>query len=296
MPRWPAISAASAGWVVPENSIIFFLVTISTGSPLALPLRLRSRTPAGPGLPPGRRVGVLPLAVTLHHALLGALDGERAAGNGLGDRRSRPRDRALPHSDRRHEHRIRPDAHVVVDDGAMLAVSVVVDGHRPRTDVRALADPGVAHVRQVWDLRSRAHLRCLDLDEAAGLGSLLQHGPWTDVSVGADDGPPTDPRPPNHGELDGGPVIDTRVADPRGRPDLGALADPAVSLEERQGVQDRVRPDLDVHVDERRLRVKDGDPFGHVPSVDPFAHHPVQGDHGLPRVHPGPTPEVTLHR
>src|SRR3990172_340605 len=92
MPRCSAISSDSAGCVVPENSMSFFFVTISTSvRPFALPPRL----------------GVLALPVPADRPLFGAPYAERARRDVLRDHRSRTRNRPFADLHRRHEHRIR---------------------------------------------------------------------------------------------------------------------------------------------------------------------------------------------
>ena len=80
--------AASAGWMVPVNSIIRFFVMISTAPPLFSPWPRAAVT----------ALGVLARAVPLDVALLAALDAERAGRHVLRDHRSRSRHGALAHA------------------------------------------------------------------------------------------------------------------------------------------------------------------------------------------------------
>src|SRR5688572_24989600 len=138
MPRLSAISLPSAGWIVPENSIIRFLVMISTVVPLPFPLRAVLR--------------VGPLPVALHRLLVGPLDRERTGRHVVRDHRARPRYGALADSDRRHQHRIRPDPRPVGDHGRVLLVAVVVHDDGPRADVHPGPDLGVPDVGEVLRL------------------------------------------------------------------------------------------------------------------------------------------------
>src|SRR3990172_1790333 len=136
MPRCSAISSDSAGCVVPENSMSFFFVTIST-----------SVRPLAPAL--ASRLGVLALAVPADRPLLGAFHAERTRRDVLGDHRSCARDGSLAELHRCDEHRIRTHPRVVPDDGAMLAIPVVVHGDGPRPDVGSAPDPRVPDVGQM---------------------------------------------------------------------------------------------------------------------------------------------------
>ncbi len=59
----------------------------------------------------------------------------------------------------------------------MLAESVEVAGDGTGTDVRALADRGVADIGEVRHLAALADFGGLDLDEGARLGTAVQHRP-----------------------------------------------------------------------------------------------------------------------
>src|SRR5689334_20542099 len=143
MPRHAAISSASAGCVVPENTIIRFRVRMSRITGPCVPALAITTSP--PFLP-------LALVVSLDDALLGSLHRQRAGGNVPGDHRAGSRPRPLPDLDRRHQHRIRADVHLVPDHGAVLPEAVVVDGDGRRADVRVPPDGCVANVREVGNL------------------------------------------------------------------------------------------------------------------------------------------------
>src|SRR5512144_1741854 len=151
MPRCSAISSDSAGCVVPENSIIRFLVTISTSvRPLALPPRI------GVASALAFRLGISALAIALDHPLLRTLDGERPGWDVRRDHGSRTRHGSLAQLHRRHEHRIRTHPRIVPDLRPVLAVAVVVDRDGAGTDVGPPPHLRVADVGQVWDLPALA--------------------------------------------------------------------------------------------------------------------------------------------
>src|SRR5215203_1970077 len=99
-------------------------------------------------------------------------DGERAGRDILGDDRSRRNPSTLANLDRSNECILDAGPDVARDRRAALRLPGfvrIVHGDVPRGDVRALADLGVADVREVRNLRPRAHARVLDLHERARL-------------------------------------------------------------------------------------------------------------------------------
>ena len=164
---------------------------------------------------------------------------------------------------RRHQHGVRADAHVVADRGMVLGHPVVVHEDRRRADVRVLADVRVAHVGQVRHLGPLAHRGVLQLDVAADVrpradpGARAQPGERPDARAGAD-----------LGRLADG-VQDRPVLSHRGIPEQAAGADPGPGPDVRPPLQVGVRQDLGVrrqrhaHVHPGRRRVHDRDPGPH---------------------------------
>src|SRR5215813_14075311 len=142
--RCSAISLLSCSLPRPAKSISFFLVTtsIAAASPVtaARPARHRTR------------------------------------GNVPGDHGAGARVRLVADLDRRDEDGVGRDPSVLPDLGPVLLPPVVVGGDRPRADVGAVADLGVADVREVWNLRPLTDLRVLDLDERADVGAGSEAG------------------------------------------------------------------------------------------------------------------------
>src|SRR5947208_529475 len=162
MPRHAAISSASAGWVVPENTIIRLRVRMSriTGPWPAWP----PRSDPSATVPPLFPSPPLAFVVARHDPLLGPLDGQRTRRHVLRDHRARSRPGALPDAYGRHQHRIGADVHLVPDHGPMFVEAVVVHGDRGRADVRVAPDQGVPDVGEVGDLAALPEPGGLDLD------------------------------------------------------------------------------------------------------------------------------------
>src|SRR6266511_16388 len=153
-----------------------FLVRISTSPPLAdarsstaAPRRggravpLRSRPPLR-GFP----LFLLPRGLLLLHGLPGLLaipeprdvsllrpfDAQRSRRDVPRDRGPGPGHGPVPHTDRRDQHGVRADPHLVADHRGVLVPPIVVNGDGARSDVGVSADRRVAHVGQVRDLRA----------------------------------------------------------------------------------------------------------------------------------------------
>ena len=222
MPRHAATSSASAGKARPETSNIFFAPDgITSFTWLVSPRRqpapsLRSRrlalpwarlpwtwAAAGPAAWPGCRgpgsaarrartpvPGPLPLHPPGRGVLPAAGDAERSGRHVLGDHRTGRGVRPVPDAQRRHQHGVRADAHVIAHRGAVLGHPVVVHEDRGRADVRLLADVRVAHVGQVRHLGPLADRGVLQLHVGADMrsradpGARPQPGVRTDVAPG----------------------------------------------------------------------------------------------------------------
>src|SRR5688572_6941384 len=88
-----------------------------------------------------------------------------AGGRILGDGAARAGGGVLADAQRRHQHVARADEGAVFDDGLRLVHAVVVAGDGARTNVHALADDGIAEIREVVGLAAIADLGLLELDE-----------------------------------------------------------------------------------------------------------------------------------
>src|SRR5262245_18907734 len=104
IPRHAAISSASAGCVVPENTIIRFRVRMS---------RMTGPLPPASAIASSPPCLALALVVALDDALLGPFHRQRARGNVPGDHRAGSRPRPLSDLQWRHQHRIRADVDLV---------------------------------------------------------------------------------------------------------------------------------------------------------------------------------------
>jgi serine acetyltransferase len=131
-------------------------------------------------------------SVITHDVPPGAGDAEGARRPVVRDHRAGRGVGAVADGDRRHEHGVATDPHVVADDRSVLGDAVVVDEDRGGPDVAALADAGVTHVGQVRHLGSRADRCALDLHEGPHLRAIgevgagpqererTHGGPWPD--------------------------------------------------------------------------------------------------------------------
>ena len=131
----------------------------------------------------------------------------------------------------------------------------VVGGDRAGADVRALADVGIADVREVRHLRTLADVRVLDLHECPGLRARFENRSGAKVTE----------RP------DGRLGADDRVDRDGMRADDGACADLRLAAQNRERMDGRVGLELDVGLDPRRLRIDDRDAREHVRLVDAVA-------------------------
>src|SRR6266540_3346423 len=118
----------------------------------------------------------------------------------------------------------------------------------PGSDVRVLADLGVADVGEVRHLRPGAELRVLDLHERArsGTGGELRAGAEVTERPGF------------------GVRADLGVDDDCVRADLSSGSDAGLPAQHREGMDRRVRLELDLRVDPRRLRIDDRHAREHV--------------------------------
>src|SRR6185312_6878944 len=113
-------------------------------------------------------------------------DPERARRHLVGDDRAGPDPGVVADRHGRDERGVDAAVDPFADRRAVLAAAVVVGGDRARAEVRAGADLGVADVGEVRHLRALADLRVLDLDERAGLGTLVQQRTGTQIGERAD--------------------------------------------------------------------------------------------------------------
>ena len=103
-------------------------------------------------------------------------DRERIGRHVLRDGRSGGDVRARANAHRRDQLRIRSDERAVLDDGLVLVHAVVIARDRAGADVRALADRGVAQIRQMVGLRAASQRRFLELDEIADVRAVADVG------------------------------------------------------------------------------------------------------------------------
>src|SRR5690606_20348027 len=183
MPRWCATSAASSGCDRPVTTTMRLRVFCSI--PGAIP-RSRSRSTVllllaigrflcGSGLDgrfSGRRTWSIVLDPSLEVPLRSHAHRERSGRDVLAHDRTGTGLRTRPERDGRDHDGVRAGVHMVADDRAVLVDVVVVGRDGARAEVDALADLGVADVRQVRHLAARADRRVLDLDEGSRLRAI----------------------------------------------------------------------------------------------------------------------------
>ena len=99
--------------------------------------------------------------------------------NILSDDRSRSRIRSIADSNRSDEHVVRARARVSAHLGAVLVDAVVVGRNRAGANVGALADRGVADVREVRHFGPAAEGGVLHLDESAHFALVADDGTRT---------------------------------------------------------------------------------------------------------------------
>src|SRR5262245_17190235 len=154
------------------------------------------------------------------------------------------------------------EIHVAADERAradlraVLGLAVVVHDDGAAAEARALADVGIADVREVVGFHARAEHAVLHLDEVADARA------GADVAVRA--------------QVRAGPDLDV-VADPA-RLDravglqVHARSDAGRALDHTAGLDQGVLPDLDVRIDIRGRRVDDGDTRVQPAVGDALAH------------------------
>ena len=157
------------------------LALASRPIPLVSPLELSFRRDGLLALCHGP---LTPAGIALDVLLARPCDCQRAGGDVLGDDRAGGRVGAIADGDGGDERRVHSPAHSTADRGAVLGVSVVVGGDRPRPEVGARSYVGIADVGEVRDLRVRSDVGVLDLDERPDLGALTQEGAGTQVAKG----------------------------------------------------------------------------------------------------------------
>src|SRR5262249_29835412 len=132
------------------------------------------------GSKPGSRASsavALPIDIPLLGLLARRKAGQRARRNVVGDDSARIDPRVVANLDRGDERIVDTGSDVAPDRGAAFGpIRLVreVRGDVAGSDVRVLADLGVADVRKVRHLRARADARLLDLDERAHLCPRLE--------------------------------------------------------------------------------------------------------------------------
>ena len=87
----------------------------------------------------------------------------------MSDDRSRTAGDTVPHIDRRDEQIAGADMHVGTNMGVVLVHTIVVSGDGAASDVRVLAEIGIAHIAQMGHLTAIADVRLLHLDECTRL-------------------------------------------------------------------------------------------------------------------------------
>src|SRR5262249_42601292 len=192
----------------------------------------------------------------------------RTRGNVPGDHGTGARVRLVADLDRRDEDGVGRDPSVLPDLGPVLLPPVVVGGDRPRADVGAVADLGVADVREGWNLRPLTDLRVLDLDERADVGAGSEAGAGPEANVRPHGGVVADlglvgDRLAHHRTL-----ADDRVRQLRVGTDDRPGADDRPPGEHRAGEQLDVGLELDGGVDVRALGIRHRDAVAHPSLVD----------------------------
>src|SRR5690242_17475602 len=183
-----------------------------------------------------------------------------ARGGFLDDRAAAADRRTGADRDRRDEHAVRPDVHVVTDERLVLVRSVVVRGDRARAVVHAAAEDRVADVGEMIRLRPGAERACLHFDEVADVDLLSKVCAGSEARVRADAAVPTDRRRIEVRErLDEGAGPDGHVAQHAVGADVCPVVEAYVSLEDAADVDghiataDDVAADVDARwVDDRR--------------------------------------------
>src|SRR5215831_1537090 len=82
---------------------------------------------------------------------------------------------AIADRNRRDQSRVRPDKHVVADDGPVLVEAVVIAGDRAGADIRAGADLAVAEIGEMVGLGAPAQPGRLHFDEIADMHLGFEH-------------------------------------------------------------------------------------------------------------------------
>src|SRR5215218_160232 len=187
MPSCSAIFAARSGFERPEKSMSF-----PDG-----PRSIHRRSPAGwtgstvssPGI--GRASSVVSVSTTVAFLvdLLGSRDGERSWRNVLRDRRSRSDPSMVANLHRCNKDIVAAGVDIAPNHGSLLLVvllGTVVGGDGAGADVGALADLGVADVREVGHLDALAQGGVLHLHERSHLRPCSEHGPRPEVRERSD--------------------------------------------------------------------------------------------------------------
>src|SRR5882757_583513 len=94
--------------------------------------------------------------------------------------------RTAPDRHRRHELRVGPDVHFVLDYRPMLVCTVVVANDRPRADVDVLPGSRVADVSKMVGLAAGPERTCFQLHKIAHVHLVGEHGCRANARVRAD--------------------------------------------------------------------------------------------------------------
>src|SRR4051794_3919751 len=251
MPSFPAIRCASSGCERPEKSISRFEGPVSIQCS-GLTSGFASATSS-----PGRRVSsvvALSTEIALFRDLLRWETSERFRRDIFCYVRPARNPCIVPDLDRGLEAIVNAGPDVAADlRPAFRPARLMREVGRdvPGGDVGALAHLGVADVGEVRHLRARPDVGVLDLHESTSLGLGAELRPRSEVTEGTD----RDARP------------DLGVDHDRVRADLRARPDPCLAPQDREGVDRRVRLQLDVRLDPRRRRIDDRHAGEHVFSV-----------------------------